>query len=326
VVRSVVDRLVSTGWGLPGIESIAVATGGPFFGIRRTAAQVRTGEWEAAIDGVQVSAVTSEYFRALRIPTGRSTGSTDAGRIAAGSVLIDREFARRLPKGVDPTATVVALGGEDGTYRIAGVVGGTRDWARQATAAPHMFVSFEESPSPFLYVLARFRPGVAARPDDLRRWLREETRGGAMQPVVLLDDLIKKFVATERFVWNVAAFLALAAVVMAGCAVYAATRYAIEAQRRHFAIRVALGATTWQLLRIVSRHAAAVVGLGWVAGLGLGAAMGFVARSFLFEISPWDSIVVAATVVLAVACLALAVGGHVRRVLTPNVVSELRGD
>lgn len=122
----VVQRLISSGSRLPGVDNVAVATGGPFFGLHRARALLRTGSWEATIDGVQVYAVTSDYFATLRIQGSRSGARSHPDRIPAGGAFIDEEMARLLPAGVDPTTGMVVIGGDE-TYRVAGVVGGTRD-------------------------------------------------------------------------------------------------------------------------------------------------------------------------------------------------------
>lgn len=103
--------------------------------------------------------------------------------------------------------------------------------------------------------------------------------------------------------------LSALAATLSAVGLYGVVAFATAGRRREFAIRVALGAATWRIGRLVVRHAALIVGAGTVLGLGGAYILSQALRSRLFEVGPLDPIsyVGGATLLAVVAAVACAI-------------------
>ena len=119
---------------------------------------------------------------------------------------------------------------------------------------------------------------------------------------------------------------ALAAVLLAGLGIYSIVAFSVASRVQEMAIRIALGSQRGNILRLVLISGAKLAAVGAVIGLaGAAATFGFV-RSFLFQVSPFDPVVL---VLAAIAVLALALMASVipaRRAAAVDPIQALRGE
>jgi predicted permease len=325
IILSLAERLLATGREQPWAERVAVSTTAPLLGSDFEEVELRAGAWRERVKAVGISAVSTDYFRTLGTRVLRPlSGAT----LEPDAAIIDEGLARRFPAGVDPLDAQVLLPVEGSRenrrpYSVVGIVGGTRPFIRDVSAAPHVYVSFNAAPSTLVNVLVRYS-GQRANAEAMRKWLRAQAPGIPLTPVLTIQDRLRRAVARERFIADVAAFLALAAFFMACIGVYGAIRFLINNERRHFAIRLAVGASVWNLLGIVLRRAATVVGSGLSIGLVLGMALASLVSRLLFEVRVWDWKVIATSTALALLSSTVAVALPFRNLTKSDLTRELR--
>jgi putative ABC transport system permease protein len=127
--------------------------------------------------------------------------------------------------------------------------------------------------------------------------------------VVSLAQVAREATASYRFrAVTVATFTALA-LTLAMVGVFGVLAYSVQQRVREFAVRIALGATTSQVLGMVMGGAARLIGAGVVLGLGAALVFARAVSTFLFGVQPRDPVTFASvTIVLAVtAAIACAV-------------------
>jgi predicted permease len=123
----------------------------------------------------------------------------------------------------------------------------------------------------------------------------------------LLDDVVGRGVARERFALVLIAGAAAVAVLLAVLGLYGVLSYAVRQRRQEIGIRIALGATATQVRALVLRQAAVVVAAGVVGGVAGATVLGRWLSSLVFQISPTDGrIIAAAACVLAAVSIASA--------------------
>ena len=118
------------------------------------------------------------------------------------------------------------------------------------------------------------------------------------------DDVAMAMLPVRIASWAASA-LGMLALVVAAIGLYGVVAFAVNRRLREIGIRMALGASTGDLLRLVCGQLPGPVGIGSMVGLGAAIAFGHLIRSMLYGISPFDPVALGAVVaVLALAALA----------------------
>jgi ABC-type antimicrobial peptide transport system permease subunit len=120
--------------------------------------------------------------------------------------------------------------------------------------------------------------------------------------------------------------LGLAAVFVAVIGLYGVRSYLVARRTREFGIRMAVGASPADVLRLVLREAMTTTTVGLAIGLGLGALLGWGLSAVIYQISPFDPITLAgATAILGVASF-IASAVPARRAANVLPMTALRND
>ncbi len=219
-------------------------------------------------------AVTVDFFRTLEIPLVRGRLFTPDDRTSTLQVaLINETAARRYWKGADPIGSRFTFGSAaaDSTWlTVVGVVADTRRAGPDREPFAEAYLPHPQDGVRGMTLVAR----ITGPPEPVLAGIR--TAVDELDPnlpfarVALLDDLLDTRLAAPRFnAWLLSSF-AMAAVALTAVGMYGLLAYLVILRRREVAVRLALGATAGQILRLV-----AVRGLWITAGgaaVGLGAA------------------------------------------------------
>jgi putative ABC transport system permease protein len=106
--------------------------------------------------------------------------------------------------------------------------------------------------------------------------------------------------------------------------VFGMTSYAVSQRTREIGVRVALGATTRDVLTAVGGSASAAIAIGVIVGAGATLWAGRAIASFLYNVTPWDPISLAAAALTLAVAAALAAYLPARRALRVDPVNALR--
>ena len=151
---------------------------------------------------------------------------------------------------------------------------------------------------------------TALDPDQMANAVRAAVRSIDPQlpldPVQSLEHAVSETEAPRRFNTAVISAFALAAVLLAGLGIYSVIAFSATLRVQELAIRMALGSQRSGILRLVLGSAAKLGTAGCVIGLAGAAAASHLFRSLLFNVSPFDPLVLAlaATLVMLLASLA----------------------
>jgi ABC-type antimicrobial peptide transport system permease subunit len=141
-----------------------------------------------------------------------------------------------------------------------------------------------------------------------------------------MDEVVAQSEGSRRFDTAVVTSFALAAVLLAGLGIYSIVAFSVASRVQEMAIRIALGSQRGNILRLVLIPGAKLAAVGAVIGLAGAAAASSFVRSFLFQVSPFDPVVL---VLAAIAVLALALMASVipaRRAAAVDPIQALRGE
>jgi ABC-type antimicrobial peptide transport system permease subunit len=141
-----------------------------------------------------------------------------------------------------------------------------------------------------------------AQPMDLTRDVTRAIQSvDPQQPVVsvaLISDLVGDWVALPRLLMVLMGAFAGLAVLLTAVGLYGLLSYYVTQRRREIGIRMALGAATTDVLRMMLREGMVLVGIGSVIGLAGGLAATTLLTALLFNVKPGDPLAIIAAVLL----------------------------
>src|SRR5262249_52771890 len=141
------------------------------------------------------------------------------------------------------------------------------------------------------------------------------------QPIIHVEpmqDRIGASLSLRRFTLELLLTMAAVTALLAAAGIYGVTAYLVAQRTRELGVRMALGATPSRVVNELVRESMIRVGLGCALGLAASAFLARNARSFLFEVAPWDGLTfVAVPLLLASAALLAAAMAGLRGARVP---------
>jgi predicted permease len=276
-----------------------------------------TGVGDNQVFQGRYAAVSADFLRTLGIPIVAGRDFSDGDGAAAGAVIVSREAARRLWPGMDdPVGRRVKLGRPGSPGPWLPVVGVTRnvamDFERDPDLQPEppIYVVLRDPAGRFPWIVARVTRDEAQVAIQLRRIIRDAAPGAAVAVYPWsrgFDDIV----SARRFVAGLFTLFAFCALALAAVGLYGVLLYAVSRRMREFGVRIALGARSRDLLKMVVHDGFVMV----LAGTGVGAFLAMwgaqLLGRWLYNVNPTDvvALVAAETVLFAVALVACLVPG-----------------
>ena len=320
--RLAVERLAT----IPGVRSVTVASMAPLSGEGFRSTIHIPGYEPAPNESMDVAALTAgpEMFRTLGIPLLRGRELTWADRDTTPKVVINDAMARRYWPSREAVGSFVQLGGRGGTTaQVIAVVGDAR------------FYSLAEPPRP-MFTIQRVTgggPTVLIRTTDDPARLIPAIRGlmsGNDNPLTLMQletmqDGLRNSLVVSRVVSTVILGIGVLAILLASVGLYGVVSYAMAGRSREFGVRMALGATREQIMRLVVGYGSRLAAIGGAIGLVLGIAATRLMRGMLFGDSSALIAVVSVTLILGTITL-IASLVPARRATAVSPAASLRSD
>lgn len=314
---------------LPGIQSAGLTAYLPFSGTDNA--------WSFFIEGrpplpvgvynmTQYRPVSPGYFETIGIPVLRGRGFTTADSTNSPLVVIVNEsMARMYWDGEDPVGKRLRF--ERPQLRtIVGVVGDVRHQGLDREIRAEMYVPFTQIPNterqPTLVV--RTSLGSATVAPALRSALSAIDRDLPLDQIETMEQWVSASVGQPRFQTILLSAFSVLALVIASVGIYGVMNYLVSQRTREFGIRVAIGATQGDVLRLVLQEAAVLI----VSGLGLGllgsALFAQLITGLLYGVATWDPTTFIAVPVLLSATAVLASYLPARRATRVDPLTALR--
>ncbi|MCC6392438.1 MAG: ABC transporter permease [Bryobacterales bacterium] len=265
--------------------------------------------YEPGKNRVNVNRVGSGFFETLRLPleAGRTFDRRDFRR-NSHAVVVDDLFARRLFPRDNPLGRRFGYGKETNRYEIVGVVRGSRYNSLHAGALPivyHPYLPGEMTGNPIHFAI-RSRLDSTRLAEAARKAIASVDRAVPMSQFHTQTDLIDRLLRTERLLGFVSAAFALVAMTLAAIGLGGLLAYAVARRTNEIGVRMALGATTGNVVYAVLRDSLGTVGAGIVIGLPSAYAVTEFLKTALFgleSLDPWTALISFASL-LSVALLA----------------------
>jgi predicted permease len=250
--------------------------------------------------------VSADYFKTMRIRMvrGRPLTDQDTGS-APGAVVINESLARKYWPNEDPIGRRISEG--DSVFTIVGIVADIRHRGPGSPPDNEMYLHYRQYPERGTTVVVRSAAGnAAALAGAVRGAIRDVDPALPLANVSTMEELEADAVSEPRFVMLLAGLFAGIAVALALVGLYGVLSYAVAQRTSEIGVRMALGATRRDVLRLIVGDGMRTVGIGIALGLAGAAAAGRMIQRLLVGVEPFDPVTVAATAVLLMAAAAVA--------------------
>jgi putative ABC transport system permease protein len=241
-------------------------------------------------------------------------------------VIINETVARRYFPDTDPVGRRLRL--REDWYRVVGVSGSVQlhAFAQNNLGEHQLFFPFRQDVGTGLDVIARVRGDRAAAIDILKEAVWRIDSSLPILDVSLVDDLLTESLAQERSNALLMILFAITALVLGAVGIYGVVAYSVSRRIREMGIRLALGASSGEVVARVVMDGMKTVGLGMALGAAGSVALGTTLSGLLVEVDARDPGVLL-LVSLVTGCVALlATWLPARRVAGSGPVEALRRD
>ena len=326
-----VEREVSN---VPGVRRVAWGSALPFSGRWYEQSFHIDGEApgpQATRAGAAYQMVSHSYFDTLDIPILAGRAFDERDRPGAVEVcIVDEVFVQRYLQGRDPLRTrivVNAMPSRPVIREIVGVVRHVKERPEETDEAPAIYVPLSQNPwwSASLLVEPHEGPAAALTP-AIRAAVARVDRDRAVTQIRTLDAIAATATARPRFRAVLVGAFASLALLLAVVGVFGVLAYSVEQRRRELGIRLALGAGTVGILKLVMGRAGRLIAAGAVVGFIAAVGVGRLISSFLFGVEPLDLWAFGSAALLLMLTAAIAAAVPAVRATRVDPVVALRAD
>ena len=317
---------------IPGAQSAAATMGVPLRGFGFNFSFTVDGRSDvppAQQPLLETRVVTASYFRTLGIPVvkGRGFAETDDAS-APNVVVISREAARRHFPGEDPIGQRIRLGwgpptdGAGGT--VVGVVGNVKESGLDEEHLAEIYIPYAQKPVKGMDVVLRTSVPPLSLATAVRSVVHDLDPDLPVARLETLSQIVAVSIAQPRFYTTLLTAFAGTALFLAALGLFGVISVGVSQRTREIGVRMALGARTEDVLRLVLREAATLALVGIAVGLVLALALSRALGTLLFDVSPTDPLTFAAAPLVLLLTALVAASLPARRAAHVDPIEALR--
>jgi predicted permease len=258
---------------IPGAEAVALTSDLPATGPSAVTLRIKgqpdmpANQRLSALDVV----VTVDYFRAAGIPLLRGRTFTETDNATAPSVvLVNQEFAHRHLQDRNPIGQQVRLdvsGATPDWSEIVGVVGNVKTYSEGTSDDPQVYEPFLQRPVSSFSLMVRATSDPNSLASALRSAVAQVDAELPLDRMISMPALIERQKGGDPFFVRVLGSFAILALVLAAIGIYGLIAYSVGLRTHEFGIRMALGAKSPDVLRMILWEGMKMTAAGATIGL-----------------------------------------------------------
>jgi putative ABC transport system permease protein len=271
--------------------------------------------------------ITADYLKLWGIPilSGRNFDEHDTAD-RPNVLLISQSGAKKIFDNENPIGKTLLVGGGSVPAEIVGVVADVRSRKVGQADDVELYRPWAQESYPFLGIYARSNLTVDAVTKLVRGALANVDPGLAIALPQSMDTIVAQALGQARLMMWLLGIFAGVALLLASIGIYGAVAYTVEQRTAEIGVRMALGAQTRDVLRLVVRQGMTPVIFGLAIGMVATFALGKLIAAQLYEVSAHNpALLVGATALLAIAAL-LACLIPARRAALVDPIQALRAE
>lgn len=326
-----VERLLVDLQTAPGVESVATTDSVPLAGNYSSTPYARVDGSAPPLNQRPLGpnhSISPGFLKTLGIPllAGRDFDESD-GLDKPPVALISKAAGQKLFPGEDPVGRQMYFGADNGTglvVEVVGVVGDVRSIKLDQVNDVEFYRPWAQRTVPFASIAVRsqFKPEAAGT--MVRTAINKLDPGLPIVQPITLEAIVAQSLGQQRLTMALLGGFAAVALVLAAVGIYGSVAYTVEQRRGEIGVRMALGAQTMDVLRLVVRQGMGPVFIGLAIGVAAALALGRLLTSQLYQVSANNPALLAATAAMLAFVALLACWIPARRATLVNPITALR--
>jgi putative ABC transport system permease protein len=311
---------------IPGVEAAGISTALPVLATHGTPARFE-GEPEVELGRrtiVLIESISPGYFKAMgvRLEEGRDFNDLDDAQ-AAPVMIVNQAVVRRFWPHGDAIGKSV-WPGTLAAFRVVGVVGDVKNDSLATATQPEIFLPYPQLASPVLFFTLRGTMEPHTLTSALRAQIAAVNRGQPVTDVQTMEERLEASSAQTRSLMLLIGVFSATALILAVVGIYGVIAYSVAQRTQELGIRIALGASSGDIFRLIVGNGLRLALAGIVVGLAAACALTRLMASLLFDTSATDPITFLGSAIVFAAVAALASYLPARRAMNINPTDALR--
>jgi len=321
--RQVIERIGA----LPGVASVGAIDSLPLSGDQRGWTFRKEGQnlapSERPVAGFQVA--TTDYFRTMGMHIRRGRGFMESDRDDSPQVtIINESFARNFYPNEDPIGRRIIIRNRPNSCEIIGIVSDIRHFGPDAYPLPEMYVPYNQLAVGAVPLVVRTKLEPEAVIRAVQGEIQAVDRQVAIGKVRTMTQMMSAALAERRFAMLLVGGFAALALLLAAVGIYGVMSYAVAQRTREIGIRIALGAQSNDVLRLIVKQGLSLALIGILAGLVGAFALTRLMRDLLYGVKATDPLTFITIALLLAFIMLLACWIPARRAAKVDPMVALR--
>jgi putative ABC transport system permease protein len=322
---SLYGQLVRSVEAIPGVESVGLTDSLPLgrnrtWGVRAKGETYTRETFPIAFPRM----ISPGYIRTMKIPLRAGREFTEHDTADSQKVLVVNEtMAQRLWPGRDALGQI-ALNGRD-EWQVVGVVGNVRHGTLEQAGGLEMYFPMAQNHDwNSMELVVRAKLPIEALVPGVRAALRNVDPDLPNSDFRPLEQLVDQAVSPRRFVTALLGVFSLLALILASLGIYGVISYSVTQRTNEIGIRIALGAQTPAVLKLIIAQGVKLAFIGLGIGLGAAFVLTRVLSSLLYGVGATDPLTFTGIAVLLISVALLACYIPARRATRVDPMIALR--
>ena len=313
---------------IPGVVAVSAIAHLPFRGNAGRSFQIegRPPAEPGHLPGASYTVACPNYFRTMGIPILKGREFTPQDTVGApGVIVINQTMARAYWPNEDPVGRAVRLGGTDGPrLTVVGVVGDVHFLGLDAPVRRQFFRPYMQAGWPVMSILVRTinTPGMFTAP--VKQALASVLPDWPVSGVVTMEEVVHDSTGSRRFPMLLLSVFSVLALVLAAVGIVGVVGHSVAQRTREIGIRMALGAESLDVLRLMVNGSMLWVLVGLGVGVAGSAGLTRLLSGLLYDVRPLDPVVLGGVSAILAAVALLASYLPARRAAKIDPIAALR--
>ena len=327
------DQVIARASALPGVERAALTLSLPIEGSNWGSVFIVGDQPVPAREALPTAAfapVSAGYFETLRMPlkSGRFFDASDTSA-SHKTVVVNEAFARRFwPNERAVGKRVKQSWPEDPSpwREIVGVVGDVKLEGVEADTPLQVYLPYPQVPTSYAALVVRTSTPPAALAQPLTRAIHEIDPMLPIFGVQTMDEMMRTAVTRRTMTMVIFGAFAIVALVLASVGLYGVVSQGVAERTREVGVRIALGASRSQVIRLFVGQGVVTTAVGVLIGIASALALARLVRDLLFQVQPTDALTFWSAVVTLMLVSTAACYIPARRAARVSPTIALRGE
>lgn len=315
---------------IPGVLSVAAVAHLPFQGNAGRGFEIegQPPADPAKAPGANYTVACPNYFQTMGIPVVKGREFTHQDTVSApGVIVINEKMAHDFWPKEDPVGRAIRLGGPNGPrLTIVGVVGDVHHLGLDVPMQRQFFRPYAQAGWPVMTIVVRTIGSLGTFALPVKKALADVMPDRPVSGLRTMEEIVHDSTGSRRFPMLLLSVFSVLALLLAAVGIVGVVSHSVAQRTHEIGIRMALGARTMDVLRLMVSGNMAWVVLGLAAGAAGSAGLTHLLAGMLYQVRPLDPLVLGSVSLLLAAVALIASYLPARRAAKIDPIAALRCD